>query len=207
MLVRPFIFSLVILCSCLQSSGLGAQSYDANIGLRLGTDWGISGVLRVPQVHKNFTVEGILQSSLQRDELIVTLMGRKHSPLLSRRLNVYVGGGLQKGWNTAAEDEVEDTYKDPFGITGVMGAELSLGRLNVGYDFKPALNLVGGERTLYIQSGITLRYVVAKRNDIWDKQKEKDRNKNRRKRGREKRKQQKIKDGKNPDWWKVWKKD
>ncbi len=207
MMLRQFFLSLILCYLCLPFSGLRAQSYDANFGLRLGTDWGISGVLRVPQVHKNFTLEGIIQSSYQREETTVTLMGRKHFPLLSRRLNVYAGGGLQKGWNTAAEEEVDEIYDNPFGITGVVGAELSLGRLNVGYDFKPAVNLVGGERTLYMQSGITLRYVVAKRNDIWDKQKEKDRNKKRRKRGREKRKQQKIKDGKNPDWWKIWKKD
>lgn len=177
---------------------LGAQSYDAAFGLRLGTDWGLTGQLRMPLIHKNFAIEGILQSSFQREEVAITLLGKQHYPLLSRRLNVFLGGGFHTGWNTSADET--DQYTNPFGIDVVAGAEITLGRFNLSYDFKPAINLVGGEKTVYAQSGLSLRYVIAKRNDIYDKKNERRRNKNRKQRAREKRKADR-----DPDWWKVWK--
>lgn len=182
---------------------MGAQSYDLAFGLRLGTDWGLTAQTRLPIVHKNFAAEGIIQSSFQREEAMLTLLGKQHYPLLTRRINVFAGGGLHKGWNT---DEEIQPYADPFGITGIAGAEVTLGRLNLSYDFKPAVNISGGEKTFYTQSGISLRYVVSKRNDIYDKSAEKDRNKKRRERARDKRRQQRTKDGKS-DWWKIWERD
>jgi hypothetical protein len=180
------------------TASLSAQSYDAAFGVRLGTDWGMTGQLRMPVIHKNFAVEGIIQSSFQREEAALTLLGKQHYPLLSRRLNVFLGGGAHIGWNTASDET--QTYDNPFGLDLAVGAELTLGRFNVSYDFKPAFNLVGGERTVYSQSGISVRYVVAKRNDIYDKKTERQRNQRRKKRAREKRRADR-----DPDWWKVWK--
>ena len=193
------IVSYLFFLSWFFTLSLGAQSYDAAFGVRLGTDWGMTGQLRMPLIHKNFAVEGILQSSFQREEAALTLLGKQHYPLLSRRLNVFLGGGLHAGWNTSP-DEVADDYRNPFGIDLAAGAELTLGRFNISYDFKPAFNLVGGERTVYSQSGISVRYVVAKRNDIFDKKNERQRNKRRKQRTREKRKAER-----DPDWWKIWK--
>lgn len=180
-----------------------AQSYDLAFGLRLGTDWGLTAQARMPIIHKNFAAEGIVQSSFQREEAMLTLLGKQHYPLLTRRINVFAGAGLHKGWNT---DEEIQPYADPFGITGIAGAEVTLGRLNLSYDFKPAINIAGGEKTFYTQSGISLRYVVSKRNDIYDKGAERDRNKKRRQRDRDKRRRQREKDGKS-EWWKVWERD
>lgn len=193
------ILPYLLFLSLLSTLSLGAQSYDAAFGIRLGTDWGMTGQLRMPLIHKNFAIEGILQSSFQREEAAITLLGKQHYPLLSRRLNAFLGGGLHTGWNTSSEDVSAD-YKNPFGLDLVVGAELTLGRFNVSYDFKPAINLVGGERTVYAQSGLSLRYVIAKRNDIFDKKNERERNKRRKQRARDKRKADR-----DPDWWKFWK--
>jgi hypothetical protein len=133
-----------------------AQSYNTALGLRLGTDWGLSLRQRLVQ---NVSSELLLQSSLQRDETQLTLMGVWHKPLLTRRLNFYYGLGFHKGW-------VGDTtqgYKDPFGIDAMAGLEFTIFRLNLTYDFKPAINLVGGEKPFYLQTGISLRYVLWKR--------------------------------------------
>lgn len=127
--------------------------------MRLGTDWGLTIQQRVA---KKTTIEGLFQSSLQREEVLLTLMGEQHFPILSRRLNIYYGGGLHKGWIN--ENDANDVpYKDPFGLTFIGGIELSLGRLNLSYDFKPALNLNGGQEKFYTQTGISLRYVIVKR--------------------------------------------
>jgi hypothetical protein len=48
-------------------------------------------------------------------------------------------------------------------MTVVFGAEITLGRLNISYDFKPAMNVSGGAQRFYYQTGVSLRYVLLKR--------------------------------------------
>lgn len=165
------------------SYGLKAQSYDLSAGLRLGTDWGASVQLRMPYVQKNFVVEGILQSSFAREEGLFTLLGKQHRPILTRRLNLFYGAGPHFGWS----DEVNDNnqaIKSPFGLTGVIGLEMTIGKINLAYDYKPAFNISGGSKTVYSQSGISVRYVISKRGDIFDRKKERERNRDRKKKRR-----------------------
>lgn len=157
------------------------QRYGTAFGLRMGTDWGFTLQQRVA---KHLTFEGIVQSSLQREEVLLTGMVEKHNPILGRRLNLYFGGGLHKGW-IGQDPETEETFQDPFGITLVGGVEFSLGRINIGYDFKPAINISGGEKGFYTQSGISVRYVLIKDKE-WRKDKRK-RKKKKKKRLRKKR--------------------
>lgn len=146
-----------------------AQSYFTAGGLRMGTDWGLTVQQRVA---KKTTVELILQSSFFRKEGMVTLLGEQHTPLISRRFNLYFGGGLHKGWHTVEPiygvDEPE--RPGPFGITAIAGVEMTIGRLNLSYDIKPALNISGGENFGYFQSGVSARYVIAKK-PFWEEQK------------------------------------
>lgn len=150
---------LFLLFAFFLASQTFAQSYMTAGGLRVGTDWGLTVNQRI---FPKLTVEGIVQSSLQREEVIVTGLVRRHYPLAFRGLNFYIGGGFHKGWSTvdATTDLVPRDLKDPFGITGVAGLELTLLKhLNVSYDFKPAINVVGGENTIYPQTGLSIRYV------------------------------------------------
>ncbi|MEM9836859.1 MAG: hypothetical protein AAF828_10175 [Bacteroidota bacterium] len=176
-----------------------AQSYDAALGLRVGTDMGVSAQLRMPLVHKNFTTEAIIQSSLARDEGQITLLGKQHHPILSRRLNLFMGGGVHFGWSN--ELEGEQSAKGPTGLTGIIGGEATFGKINVSYDFKPAINISGGDRVLYTQTAVSVRYVIAKRHSIFDRQGEKERSKRRKKRKRDKRRAERGK-----RWYEVWKK-
>jgi hypothetical protein len=145
-------------------AGVAAQSYNTAFGLRMGTDWGFTAKQRI---FKHTTLELIGQSSLQREELNLTLLAEQHFKLLFRRFNVYLGGGVHKGWvNQSAFDDgqtVAVPYDDPWGVTMIAGAELTIGRLNVSYDFKPAFNVEGGDRRFYYQTGISIRYVIFKR--------------------------------------------
>lgn len=181
---------LMILITGLFGGSLFAQTYDLSAGLRLGTEWGASVQLRMPYVHKNFVVEGILQSSFQRDEGQFTLLGKRHHPILSRRLNLFFGAGPHFGWSNELNAEGE-AIRGPLGVSAILGAEITIGRTNLSYDVKPALNISGGSKSFYTQSAISVRYVILKRGTIWDRKKERqrtrDRNKRRRAREREKR--------------------
>ena len=178
---------------------ISAQSYDFGLGLRLGTEWGATVQLRMPVIHKNFVLEGLLHSSLQRDEGSLTLLGKQHQNILTRRLNLFYGAGVHAGW-TGEKDDDGNTFNGPIGIDGIVGAEATFARVNVSYDFKPAINVTGGSQVLSVHSAVSVRYVLAKRNDIWDKKKERQ---TRRERKRRKKERERAKSDKK--WWQVWK--
>lgn len=138
---------------------LFSQSYDASAGLRLGTEWGLTGKGRVAN---KTTVEGLLQQSLlNKQQTTLTGLVEFHQPFVSKRFNVYKGVGLHKGW-IPNKDKYKD-IKNPFGITGVGGIEMTLARYNISYDIKPSIHLTGGHSPFQFQTGISIRYVVDKR--------------------------------------------
>ena len=174
-----------------------AQLYTTAGGLRMGTDWGFTLQQRVLD---KVTVEGIVQSSLQREEVLITGLVEQHYPLLTKGLNIYMGGGLHKGWNTSTPEEggpeVPAKTDNPMGVTLIGGAEMTLGRINISYDFKPAFNLKGGEKKFYTQSGVSWRYVMVK-NKVFKKMKK----------NKKKRQKAKAKAKRGTPKWQFWKKD
>ena len=132
---QPIIVFFLLLAT---SFSAFSQLYTTAAGIRMGTDWGFTVQQRVLD---KVTIEGIVQSSLQREEVLVTGLVERHYPLLTKGLNIYMGAGMHKGWNTTKTDntlvEVPEKTADPMGVTLVAGAEMTLGRFNIGYDFKP----------------------------------------------------------------------
>ena len=162
---------------------ISAQAYNTTAGLRLGTDWGLSVKQRA---YDNITAELIFQSSLVRDESMFTLMGMTHQRVISKRFNLYYGGGLHAGWYSG---KAQDSFGNPFGIDLIGGIEMTIAKLHLSYDIKPAINLSGGEKTFYAQTGISLRYVLVPREQLsWEPdkktQRQNRRDKKRRKRQR-----------------------
>ncbi len=184
---------------------LVAQSYDAALGIRVGTEWGATALLRLPQVHKNFVLETILLSAIGKDEGTVTVLGTQHQPLLSRRLNLFYGAGIHAGWNNEINGETGQTFNGPKGITGIVGLEATVGKVNLSYDFKPALNVSGGESVLYTQTAVSVRYVIAKRYNLWNKDIEKTQRQKQRAKRRKQRREDRANSGKR--WYEVWKRD
>ena len=178
------------------SIAIHAQAYMTAGGLRVGTDWGLTVQQRLS---KNMTLEGIVQSSLQREEIMLTALAEQHYPLVFRGLNLYIGAGLHKGWldNKQSTDPIPVGYKDPFGLTFIGGAEITLGRFNFSYDFKPALNVVGGEKKFYSQTGVSVRYIFLTNKEFKKIQKKK----------RKKKRQENGGGIHIGDGWKFWKKD
>jgi hypothetical protein len=178
-------FAFIFLFAIAGPSGF-SQSWFTAGGVRLGTDWGLTLQQRLA---RKTSAEFILQSSLSRDEGMLTILGKKHTSLLSRRFNLFLGGGYHTGWNNGGI--VAADYKGPKGLTLIAGAEATIGRVNVSYDFKPAINIVGGESPLYFQTGASLRYVIAKDSFLEpDPKKKRQRARAKRKKEREKEKQQ-----------------
>lgn len=180
--MRNQLLSIAFLC--LFGLSANAQSYNTAAGIRLGTDWGLTVKQRV---YDNITGEFIIQSSLFRDETMLTLLGTQHQKLIGKRFNLYYGGGLHKGWLPSNLEGAD--LKDPFGIDLIGGIDLTIAGINLSYDFKPGINLVGGQSSLFLQSGISARYVFVKNERLsWEPD-----NKTLRQKRREKRKRKRQK--------------
>lgn len=198
--MKKFSLFLILLCA---GTFVAAQAYDTGLGIRLGTEWGLTVQQRIA---KRTTLEGILQHSNRRNETGITLLGEQHQPILIRNVNIYYGGGLHKGW---VADNEEVGYEDPFGVTLIGGAEASLGRINVSWDLKPAINIVGGERAVYTETAVSVRYVIDKRK-IFDNKKSKEKRKRQKEKAKAKRKKAKEKERNKKNGndtgedWKFW---
>ncbi len=178
-----------------------AQSYDVAAGIRLGSEIGLTVKSRIPPIDKNFTAEYIIQSDFDGREVLMSLLAAQHLPLITRRLNFYSGLGLHKGFlNTVQRQEA--SYDAPFGVSFIGGAEVNFKRLSIAIDYKPALNIKGGERVFNSSSAITFRYIAFQRHSIFTSPREK------RKRQRQKKRRLKARNQKNKTdkGWQIWKK-
>jgi hypothetical protein len=178
---------LVLLFTCLSLS-IG-QTYNFSGGLRLGTEIGFTLKYRIAD---KVTLEGIVQSPIKSQEAITTLLIEKHNSIMTKGLNIYYGGGVQKGWLLS---EIKE-YDDPFGVVGIIGAEFNIARINLSYDLKPAVNIIGGSSPVILQTGISIRYIFDKRNVLLPDPKLKSKKKKKRLKEKAKRKKfkQKMKD-------------
>lgn len=146
----------VILLLCVPVC-LSAQSYTTAFGIRISTDVGLSVNQRI---FKHTTLEGIVESKLQAKEIGIGLMIKQHQRLITRRFNVFIGAGYTKYFNQNFSSEV----LLPEGPAAMAGAEITLGRLNIAWDFKAEYQLYGVEEPTFVgQTALTLRYVLIRR--------------------------------------------
>ncbi len=157
------------------SSPAFGQRYKTAAGIRV--DNGLN--LTVQQYITNgWTAEGILHTHIASNNLGVTLLAEKHHKILFRGLNFYGGGGVHYyGLNTSTKD-AGTVNNNVWGLSGIGGAELSVGRINFAVDWKPELHLSGDQVHPFEWNGasISVRYIIAKRErktvkdwGVWDK--------------------------------------
>ncbi len=162
---------LLLLVVIFASFNVQAQKYVTAGGIRLGTEIGLT----IQQaIYKQLTLELIMQSSFQNKINTITILGERHTRILTRRINFYMGGGFHKGWV-----DQELNLEDPSGITLIGGVEFAPSRLVISWDYKPAFNIWGGEKVISSETAFSLRYVFIKRKrkkinwKFWEKGKKK----------------------------------
>ena len=137
-------------------ASLSAQRYTTAIGARLGEGIGLS-IQQV--VFPQWTIEGILTRRRKEQLTHYALLAEHHRKLLGKRLNFYLGAGIQGG---NYDTELAEVLDSPFGGVAVVGLEFTVKRLNISADFQPEVNFQGGPAVLTSTSAISLRYVVFK---------------------------------------------
>ena len=165
-------------CLCICLSSLSAQSYFTAAGARVGDGMGITVNQRIL---RTWSVEGILQSN-PNDVVSTTWLVKKHVGIFSRGFNVYFGGGAHNTWGGETPNR---------GIDGVFGMEMSISRVNVSLDYKPAINLQGAP-VYQGQGALSVRYILFKPTKK-NKQNWRDKEKNTRQKQRARKKDKKAK--------------
>jgi hypothetical protein len=188
-----------------------AQEYNTAVGLRVG---GAGGLSLVQRIADHGSIEAFAVAGFNSDEFTVTVLGRRHVPLLTKRLNLFVGGGVHKGWNYVDEDD-ESNRQNPFGIDGQVGLELTIKRVTIGVDIIPQINLTGNVNAFTLRQSVTARYILFKRRpglvmkypwETEERQKERLKKKRARIKAKEKEKKKRARQGKSK-WKMPWEKD
>lgn len=166
--------ALLNLLILMMGASVSAQSYKTAGGIRI--DNGVN--FTVQQYIKNgWTAEGILHAPIVGDNVGLTLLGEKHHKILFRNFNVYSGAGIHYyGVNDIPRSE-GDTENNVFGLSGIAGAEFSIGRINLAFDWKPELHLTESAKAFdWSGASVSVRYIFAKRErkkvkdwKVWDK--------------------------------------
>jgi hypothetical protein len=136
----------------------GAQDYKTGIGIRAGFS---SGLTIKHFESQNAAIEGLLTTRWQGFD--ITGLYEMHNQAFDiKHLNWYYGGGAHLGlyngnyvtWGT------NGTTYTVVGIDGILGLEYIFSELpiNLGIDWKPALNLIG-YTGFWSEGAISARYV------------------------------------------------
>ena len=133
-----------------------AQSYFTAMGLRMGTEFGVT---IQQKILGNLTAEGIVSSSAISNETTATALVQIHNPLISKRFNFYIGGGMHQRWRPLSDGSRQHLR----GVTGIAGAEMTLGRINIAWDYKPVYHLNATQGAFESETAVSLRYVFVRK--------------------------------------------
>lgn len=137
---------------------VSAQEYKTGIGLRGGFSSGLT--IKHFTNHK-VALEGLLTTRWQG--FVITGLYEVHNQAFDvAHLNWYYGGGAHIGFyngNYVYWGNNGTTYTI-VGIDGILGIEYTFSEIpiNIGIDWKPALNLIGYSG-IWSEGGISVRYV------------------------------------------------
>ena len=143
-----FIYASLILF-CFIANQLNAQSYITSLGLRAGTEIGITIQQRL---FKRNTLELILETNRYR--WCTTALIENHNRFIGKRVNFYTGAGGHYG--------EERAYGKYYGVTPIVGIEATIAGLTISWDYKPSINLFGGSTYVFHDSGLSIRHVIIK---------------------------------------------
>ncbi|MBK9272690.1 MAG: hypothetical protein IPM48_13965 [Saprospiraceae bacterium] len=143
----------LILVLLLLSDPVSAQRYQTAIGMRMGNDVGLSIQQKIA---KYWTLEGIVTSTFQNQDLGIKLLAENHHPVLGKRFNMYFGAGPHLKY---IYDSTEHLLP---GLGMIAGLEITVGRLNASLDFQPSFQFDKSDRLFIPSTAMSIRYVLFK---------------------------------------------
>ena len=134
-----------------------AQKYNTVGGIRIGDDFGISFAQRVAN---KTTIELNIQPGTFAGKEMTTLIAKQHYPLLTKRINFFMGAGAYARKTPLVQSDVL-VGNSTKGLAFSFGAEISLGNLNISTDYIPLVTIANNDtnQRFYTTSGFSLRYI------------------------------------------------
>lgn len=138
-----------------------AQKYNTLAGVRIGDDFGISFAQRIAN---KTTIELNIQPGTFAGREMTSLLAKQHYPLLSKRFNFFMGGGIYTRKIPSTNIDVPNAQSST-GLALSFGAEITLGRLSIATDYLPMVTFgnPNDNQRFYTTSGLSLRYVLVGR--------------------------------------------
>lgn len=135
---------------------LNAQHYSLATGLRIGDNYGIT---IQGKLLKKTSAEVILHPGIGNNSNSVSFLIKRHQKILTDRISLYAGGGITQHWKNTDTDVTGNLNTG--GIQTMLGAELTIGRYNISWDFAPSLFLWGSKSgALTGGTAVSVRYVL-----------------------------------------------
>lgn len=152
---------IILLFAVLVFTSAYSQKYNTIGGVRIGDDFGISFAQRIAN---KTTVELNLQPGTFVGKQMSAVLVKQHYPLLTKRLNFFMGGGLYSRKTPQVQTDVPQAHRSS-GLALSFGAEITLGRLSISTDYLPLVTFSnnGSNQRFYTTSGVSLRYVFVER--------------------------------------------
>ena len=140
------------------------QQYQTAVGFRFARE---KGITLQQSIGNKLTLEGLLTAPDNGGQYSISVMLEKHINIIGRRLNTYVGVGPQMSFYK--------NLKNSYGVNSIAGMEWCIGRLNCSFDVKPLLHISGksDDPIIVFQPGISIRYILIKRDSFWERAKKK----------------------------------
>jgi hypothetical protein len=138
-----------------------SQKYNTLAGIRIGDDFGISFAQRIAN---KTTMELNIQPGTFAGRQMSSVLVKQHYPLLSKRINFFMGGGLYSRKIPVQYAEGSQSQSS-VGLALSFGAEITFGKLSVSTDYLPLVtfNKNDTNQRFYTTSGLSLRYVLVGR--------------------------------------------
>lgn len=159
---------IIIFCATIGPFILFGQHYKTALGFRFSGDRGLT---YQQSIGNKLTLESLMTVPQVGDQFQLSIILEKHINIIGRRFNAYFGVGPQTAFMRKEKLFVANSY----GINTIAGLEWSIRRLNCSVDVKPLIHVAGKSNAPLIeyQPGISIRYVLIKRDGFWDKAKKK----------------------------------
>ncbi len=146
------------MCTTLLCCETTAQKYTTAAGIRLGSEIGIT---LQQKLVGNYTLEAMVQRGFFNRQTTITALLEQHHKLFDKGLNFYIGAGPHMGfYKTGTIFKASSETQTAVGATLIGGLELKLRKVLLSFDYKPSLNLVGGQHFFESQTGLSARYVL-----------------------------------------------
>ena len=131
------------------------------------------------RIVKRTSIEGIFYKHHKSDLTIAGAMLDHHMPVLTRRLNLYMGGGFGRAFRQP--DKGGQASFNAFMLNA--GLEFTISRLNLSWDFVPVIPIGAEDEVLTPMTAFSLRYVLIKKNKkgLFENNNHKNRSKHKRK--------------------------